>query len=305
MVSAIVKPQRRVLVTGASGFLGASVLEVLSGKPLEVVALGHSSDTAREVNENGNVAWRFADICDKDALRDTLEGCDTVIHLVGLLTECSKKGITHQRVVIEGSQCLTEACAESGVRKIIYVSAAGTNSQSRSVYHQSKWKAESIVKSSGLVWTIFRPSLLFFSRVAKDHSGYRKDFVATIVHQSRWLPFVALPGPGNSLCQPLCVTDLAESIVNAIESGDHEVVDAGGREKYSYARLFQDIARANFRRKFVLHLPMQLMKFLTKVVFSKMSNPPLSYDQLLMLEDDNLANPLSDHFLFKGNLTQW
>ncbi|MGY8759481.1 MAG: NAD-dependent epimerase/dehydratase family protein, partial [Planctomycetota bacterium] len=124
------KTKHRVLVTGASGFLGSSVLEVLSKKPLEVIALGHSADTAREVHEQGNVTWKFADICDKDALRDTLKGCDTVIHLVGLLTECPKKGITHQRVVVEGSQCLAEACADSGVRKIIYVSAAGTNSQS-------------------------------------------------------------------------------------------------------------------------------------------------------------------------------
>ena len=299
------KTKHRVLVTGASGFLGSSVLEVLSKKPLEVIALGHSADTAREVNEPGNVTWKFADICDKDALRDTLEGCDTVIHLVGLLTECPKKGITHQRVVVEGSQCLAEACADSGVRKIIYVSAAGTHSQSQSVYHQSKWKAESIVKSSGLAWTIFRPSLLFFSRAAKDYSGCRKDFVATIVHQFRWLPFVALPGSGNSLCQPLCVTDLSNAIVNAIESGDHEVVDAGGPEKYSYTRLFQDISRANFKLKCVLHLPMWLMKFLAKAVFARMTSPPLSYDQLLMLEDDNLADPLSDHFLFEGDLSRW
>ena len=281
------------------------MLEVLSKKPLEVIALGHSANTASEANEKGNVTWRFADICDKDALRDILEGCDTVIHLVGLLTECPKKGITHQRVVIEGSRCLAEACADSGARKIIYVSAAGTNSQSQSVYHKAKWEVELIVKSSGLAWTIFRPSLLFFSRVAKDYPGCRKDFVATIVQQFSWLPFVALPGSGDSLCQPLCVTDLSESIVNAIESGDHEVVDAGGPEKYSYTCLFQDISRANFKLKYVLHLPMWLMKFLAKEVFTKMTSPPLSYDQLLMLEDDNLAHPLSDHPLFEGDLSRW
>jgi len=47
------------------------------------------------------------------------------------------------------------------------------------------------------------------------------------------------------------------------------------------------------------------MKFLAKAVFAKMTNPPLSYDQLLMLEDDNLAHPLSDHFLFEGDLSRW
>jgi uncharacterized protein YbjT (DUF2867 family) len=299
------KPKHRVLVTGASGFLGASVLEALSKRPIEVVALGHSARTASVAKETGNVNWRFADIRDKTALRDIVEGCDTVIHLVGLLTERPKKGITHQRVVVEGSQCLVEACADAGVRKIIYVSAAGTHSQSQSLYHQAKWKVESIIKSSGLAWTIFRPSLLFANRIANKKAGSNKDFVATIVQQFRWAPFIALPGAGASLCQPLCVADLAESIANAIDSADHEIVDAGGLDKYSYARLFRDISRANFKRKLVIHLPMWFMKSLAKTVFAKMSHPPLSYDQLLMLEDDNLADPLSDHFLFGGELTQW
>ncbi|HJM39971.1 MAG TPA: NAD(P)H-binding protein [Planctomycetota bacterium] len=295
----------KVFVTGASGLVGTSLLNTLSDFNCQVHALTRSPVSAAPKDLSKDIIWHCGDIRDRNSLQKAIQGCDAIVHLVGILAENPRKGITHQRIVVEGTKRLLEVAQLAGVKKIVYVSAAGVRPNAPSQYHQAKWEAESLVKSSGIPWIIFRPSLLFRSRYSDSHSSQKDDFVATIVRQFKFSPLVVIPGLGENLCQPLNVTDFTNAIAHSIEGGSEETVDAGGLNHYTYRKIFKDIVLANFNRKLLVRIPIGLMKMLTYCILSRIGPPLLTLDQLLMLEEDNIAKPLSSSPFFKGELTEW
>ena len=86
-------------------------------------------------------------------------GVDAIIHLVGIISEVGDQ--TFERVHTEGTRNILQAAQSEGLRRFIHMSALGTRPNAVARYHRSKWMAEEAVRSSGLDWTIFRPSLIY------------------------------------------------------------------------------------------------------------------------------------------------
>ena len=89
----------RVFVSGASGFVGTNVVEALVRRGVRVSALVHESPV--EV-ESDAIETTRGGLFDAGAVKKAMDGCDAAVHLVGIIEERPAKGVTFERVHVEG-----------------------------------------------------------------------------------------------------------------------------------------------------------------------------------------------------------
>jgi len=180
----------RVLITGATGFVGRAVCEAVVREGHSVRGMARGSRSQALETPDAGMDWFRGSVLSPDDLRRALQGCDAVIHLVGIIGEIGDQ--TFERVHQEGTLRVVEAALSSGVRRMIHMSALGTRPAAVSRYHQTKWAAEEAVRGSGLDWTVFRPSVIY---------GPGDGFVNLFARMSRWSPVLPVIGRGTALLQ--------------------------------------------------------------------------------------------------------
>ncbi|MFH1418961.1 MAG: SDR family NAD(P)-dependent oxidoreductase, partial [Planctomycetota bacterium] len=119
----------RVLVTGASGFVGREVTAKLVKRGYKPVCLVRDRERFLSRAQGLSPAQIEAvqgDLFDKSALAEAAEGVDAAIHLVGIIAERRLAGQTFERVHVEGTRRVIEACSAAGVRRFLHMSALGT-----------------------------------------------------------------------------------------------------------------------------------------------------------------------------------
>lgn len=270
----------KVLVTGATGFVGGAVCDALKKQGVtEVVRLARNSRPSP-----GGVA---GSVLNPESLRDAVRGCDAVIHLVGIISECREQ--TFEAVHIGGTRNILKAAQDAGVTRYIHMSALGTRPDAVSRYHRSKWEAEELVRGSGLQWTIFRPSLIY---------GRGNGFTSLLEKMSRWSPVIPVIGSGKSLLQPIAVEDVARCFAAAAPSSDTagRNFDLCGLERLSFEQVLDLVLSAKKRRRLRIHIPVpvarlqaRFLEFFFPAVLRKA--PPLNRDQIIMLGEDNAGDP--------------
>lgn len=280
-VESVLPSPVRVLVTGGSGFVGKAIVRQLRSSGIEVRVLSRS----RDVGQSGVVSVR-ASLFDSEALAQAMTGCDAVIHLVGIISEVGSQ--TFDRVHVDGTRCVLAAMRAAGVHRYIHMSAMGARNAAPSRYHQTKWSAEELVRSSGLDWTILRPSLIY---------GPGDGVVSMFNRISRWSPVVPVIGSGDGLLQPVDVADVARVFVSALSKNGTRgrTFEVGGPSTVTFNSLLLGILSRLGRRRLVVHLPLPLARVqaaFLEFVFPKILRlaSPLNRDQIAMLQEDNVAD---------------
>lgn len=272
----------RVLVTGGSGFIGRAIVRELrtAGHVPRILARG--TRTA-----GGEGEFVRGSILEPASLLPACTGCDAVIHLVGIISEVSEQ--TYEHVHTAGTQHLLAAAREAGVSRFVHMSALGTRPDAKARYHRSKWAAEAAVRSAGLAWTIFRPSVVY---------GPGDGLVNFFAGLSRWSPVLPVIGPGKGLLQPIAVEDVARCFVGALSRPEtiSHAYELCGRERFTFIEVLDEILAATGRRRLKLHLPYALARLqagLLEAVFPTLLGqaPPLNRDQIVMLGEDNVGDP--------------
>jgi dihydroflavonol-4-reductase len=115
----------RVLVTGATGFVGGLVLRglVQAGRPVRVLVRRPSD---RERLLVGGVELALGNLGDEEALARAADGCETVYHLAGMNRLCLADPAPLYRVNVEGTRRVLDAARRAGVRRVVYTSSAAT-----------------------------------------------------------------------------------------------------------------------------------------------------------------------------------
>ncbi len=271
----------KVFLTGATGFVGTYVLEQLVARGHDAICLVRNGGDKRLRTKAADSRIRAVtgDLLAPQTYEPALRECDAVIHLVGIIREDVKRGVTFQAIHVEGTKLLAAASAKAGIRKFVHMSALGASERAASDYHRTKFAAEEAVRGSGLPYVIFRPSVIF---------GPGDAFVNMLAGLVK-LPLTPVIGDGTYRLQPVSVRTVASVFEKALtHETANEAFEVGGPEPMRYNDMLMEIGRAMNRKTRLIHLPLWLMKPLVRAM-ERFSFFPVTSNQLTMLLEENVC----------------
>ncbi len=205
----------RIYVTGASGFIGAHVVDRLRREGHAVVALGR--DAARVPPQDG-VEFRQLDLLDLDRVLPAIEDCDAGIHAAGAGPGSDAK--TMQDANVQASRHLAASCRRKNhLHRLVAFSSAAIEEVGDTEYRRAKIGQEAAIRSYDIDVTLLRPTMVL---------GERSPDVQHLVERTRAGTFL-LPAGGRCRVQPVHVDDVAAAAVSALRA------DASIRKAYILA----------------------------------------------------------------------
>ncbi len=266
----------RVLVTGATGFVGKAVVA-------ELLRRGHSVFAgSREGKGLPGAAGVKADVTSQASMLSAVNQVqpDAVVHLVGIIAEKGEQ--TFGRVHVEGTRNVLSA-VPAGAR-YLHMSALGADPASNSGYSSTKGQAEQLVRASNLAYTSFEPSLIF---------GPGDDFFGRVLRNLvSQAPIVPQIGDGQFPFRPVSLQDVAAAFAGALERPETErqTYQLTGPAEYTFRQLLQLELGALGKRKPVVAVPLALMN-LAVPLMQLLPSPPITKDQYAMLLEGSTADP--------------
>jgi uncharacterized protein YbjT (DUF2867 family) len=273
----------KVLVTGATGFVGPAVANAIVDAGHEVRVLERKPGAWRKAGIRCQEALQ-GDMADPDSLRRSAEGVDVVVHLVAIR---QGKPEQFQRVMVEGTRSLLAAAEHAGVKRFVLMSALGTSEETKDLvpYYNAKWTMEQDTKASGLEHVIFRPSFVF---------GRDGGILPTFRKLAKLAPVTGIIGSGEQRIQPIWIEDVGGYFAHAVDKPDAagRTFEVGGPDVVTWNEFWQRLRAAlGIRRRPTMHLPVGLMKIPAAVTERLPGDIPLTRDLLKMLEAvDNVVS---------------
>jgi len=258
----------RVLVTGATGFIGKRLVQKLAGKHRIICFVLKPSNV--DNLEKIGAEIRYGDLLDRNSVFSAVKNADAVIHLATSHFQGNEKGN------IKGTKNLIDACKKNKIGKMIFVSSMAVKRKNLDSYGRAKLEIEKMLKSSGLKYVILRPSVI-----------YSEDNLSLIGTSLKSLPFIIpIIGTGKYKMSPVYVDDVAEAISRA--AGNKKAVgkeyDIAGGKSISFNEIIK-ICRERFKiRKITVHVPISLAVFLFKFI------PLASTESIRGIEEDSNAD---------------
>ena len=225
-----------VAVTGANGFVGKNVREILWKNRVNVLGISRKNfvkyPTETKVQSKNLL---------EQQLQKKLKNSDALIHLIGIGRESPKS--TFEEINVGLTKNAIKTCKKCGIKKIIYISGLGVSKSNTSNYFISKYRAEQEIINSGLDYTIFRASYIIGKTDHLTKSLSKQMKKGTIV----------IPGSGRYRLQPIFVEDVAKFILEAIleKKFSNKILDLVGPRKISFedfVKLFSKNIKVKFKK---------------------------------------------------------
>ncbi len=258
----------RILLTGASGFIGQNITAELPKAGHQITPISRSSgiDFCRMVSP---IDWL-----------PHLDGIDAVINSVGIIGETGAQqfGPIHTAAPI----ALFRACSQVGIRRVLQISALGADETAFSAYHLSKRAADDVLRSLDLDWFVLRPSLIY-GRGSKS---------AELFMCLAKLPLIPVIGDGQQEIQPVHISDVVATVMRSLTSTDaRKTLDIVGNETITFAEWLQWMRKAQgLSRARLFHIPFSLASAVAHIAGN--FNPMLRPENLRMLKTGYRADVL-------------
>ncbi len=274
---------QKILVLGGTGFVGRHVCEKLNREQVRVTVLTRRRKTAAHLQMLPLVDVIEVARLDAASLAPLLAGHDAVVNLIAILhgTEAA-----FEKVHVGLPQALVSACQNSGVRRIVHISALGAATDSPAMYQRSKARGEAVLRDSGLDVTMLRPSVIF---------GAEDKFLNTFASLQQLVPVVPLASSGARF-QPVWVEDVASAVVRCLEdnSTTGKIFEACGPDVFTLKQLVElagQWAGVNGGRgRPVFDVPGPLARIQARLMELAPGDPVMSRDNLDAMKIDNVAS---------------
>ena len=209
----------RIVVAGASGFVGKNLRSFLHENKLNVLAISRKN-FRKYPSEVKIISTNLSD----PKLQSKLKNYDALINLIGIGRQTPKS--TFEEINLNLTKDVIETCKNTGIKKIIFISGLGVSRSNKSDYFVSKYKAEREIINSGLDYTIFRASYIIG----------KTDYLTKALSKQMKKGVIIIPGSGKYRLQPISVADVAKIILEAINEKkfSKKILDLVGPQKISF-----------------------------------------------------------------------
>ena len=278
-----------IVVTGAFSYTGKYATHLLLQRGYQVRTLTFHPNRESPFGERVQVFPYHFDRPDK--LRAILQGASTLINTYWVRFP---RGSSTFEAAVRNTRVLIQAATDAGVQRIVHVSIANPSLDSALGYYRGKARLEQTVRDSGLSYAILRPAVIF---------GRGDILINNIAWFVRRFPLFLIPGDGRYQIQPICVEDMAELIVRAVEREDNYVLEAVGPEIFTFEELVKLIGAAVDRPVHVLHLPAPVVYLATRVTGWFLRDVVLTWEEYKGLMHNLLVSDCSP--TGKTQLSHW
>lgn len=278
-----------VYLTGATGFVGSYILRDLLAQGHTVRCLLRDKEAALAVDDASDVERVKGDVTEPKSLVGTMQGCDAVIHLVGIIEEKPSAGVTFERIHVEGTQHIVDEAREAGITRFVHMSANGAREEGVSAYQTTKWQAARYVRNAGFThWTVFRPAIIF-GDPGPDNPEFASQLVRDLIR-----PFPILPvfGDGSYRMQPVSVQEVASAFVQALtQTRSHgKTYCAAGPDVLPFVDVLDVLTRARGQKpKPKIYQPIWLVRPVVQTL-GQFEFFPISPAQFEMLIEGNTCD---------------
>ncbi|HNE02967.1 MAG TPA: NAD(P)H-binding protein [Anaerolineales bacterium] len=255
----------KVLVTGATGFTGSRLVPLLLQNGYQVrVFVRPTSD--RSPLSALTVEWATGDFANPETFTAAMHGVDALVNIASL-------GFGHAESILKSMK-------EAGVRRGIFISTTAIFTQLNAVSKSIRLAAEEAIQTSGLDYTILRPTMIYGSK--RDRNMWR------LIRLLRITPIMPIFGDGESLQQPIFVDDVAQAVLLALKN-DMTIgksYNIAGKAPLSYNQVIDTVASALGKRVWKLHMPyMTIVRALQFTERMKL-RLPIKAEQVLRLNEN-------------------
>jgi uncharacterized protein YbjT (DUF2867 family) len=274
---------KRILIAGASGFVGGELIQVLLQDPeLEIVALSRKE----QESEHPRMTWKKCDLFSLKDIRECMVGCDSAYYLVHSMIPSAAltQGEFYDFDLILADN-FVRAAKENKLSHIIYLSGMVLENEKLSWHLKSRLEVEQTLQQSGARLTTLRAGLV----VGKNGSSF--TILKRLIER---LPLMICPSWTSTRSQPIALPDLIKVLVKALYdvSVQGKSYDTGGRDVVSYQDLLMRASRVlgQKRRLFTFDLiPLGLSRLWVSLITGESRD--LVYPLVLSLTHPMVVDP--------------
>jgi uncharacterized protein YbjT (DUF2867 family) len=235
---------RKILLTGATGYVGGRLLPLLEAAGYRVRCMTRRPEAlAGDVGEATEVVK--GDVLDADSLVAAMQGVDTAFYFVHSMGSTSDFEAEDRLA----AQNFTDAAKQAGVRRIIYLGGLGSRDKALSKHLRSRQETGDLLRSSGVQVVELRASIVIGS------GSLSFEMIRALVER---LPVMICPKWVRVLAQPIAIEDVLAYLQEAIElpEQDSKIYEIGGPDQVSYGEIMQEYARQRGLRRLMIPVPL-------------------------------------------------
>lgn len=267
----------RVAITGGTGFVGRHLARELAGNGHEVILVARGLDQRDpSLLRKAGVRTIRASIRDVTALGAAFAGCMSVAHCAGINRQIGSQ--TYTAVHVEGTANVVSAARSAGVHKIAMLSFLRARPDCGSGYHESKWKAEELVRASGLDFTVVKASMTY------GRGDHMLDHMSHLLYTA---PVFVTVGLREKPVRPVAVHDLVRVLVAALTEDrlSRQTVAVMGPEAVTLSEVARRVGKLIGKRPVIVPAPAAFNYLVATLAEGLMKIPLASLAQVRMLHE--------------------
>lgn len=266
----------KIAITGGTGFIGSHLAQRLVADGHQVVLLARGASGGQTTDGSVDVNFVQSDLSDPTMLAGAFAGCDAVAHCAGINREIG--GQTYRRIHVVGTQNVVKGAQQAGVKKVVLMSFLRARPNCGSAYHESKWKAEEIVRNSGLDYTIIKAGMVY---------GLGDHMLDHLSHAVHTFPLFAMVGLKEKRIRPLAIVDLIELLRAALSADrlNRNTVAITGAEEMYLSEAVRRVARVTGKRIWMVRAPVWFHYILARFWELTMKVPLVARAQVRILSE--------------------
>ncbi|MGI6436201.1 MAG: SDR family oxidoreductase [Syntrophomonadaceae bacterium] len=251
-----------ILVTGITGLTGRFLYKELKKTRLEIKYLVRKSSNISFMDP-GSDSIVFGDQRRAEEISSAMSNVDSVLHLAPR----------------DQLQNILDKCIENNIQRLFYVNSTGIYSKFKSSSNVDI-KNEEILKNSGLIYTIIRPTMIY-----GNHQDGNMHILIKIMNKTR---FFLIVGRGEGLMHPIYAGDLAKFLVSILlneEKTRFQDYNVAGKYPIKYKDMLKNISNALGKKVYFISIPYNIALLAGKIG-DKIPNRLINYEKILRLNED-------------------